>query len=259
MSTPTRARQEPEERDVSTPRSSRGPYRCNVRTPRQTMHNRKRRKLMETSTDGAAAENFQQLQDIAADLDGAAAGNFKHPLETADNENTCQNVSDTSDDVGLPTLDSSGLFAFEAKKDDETLSSLQPESLPNIHVPKLFAGSVLSLTMSHLLISSYMCRHHLSTQAQEDLLQLLQLHMPVDNLLPTSLYAFRKMSSSSGTVSLEPVYHSYCQRCYTVVSDCATTCPNPCCVASLCVQSTPSFITVSIAEQLKILLERELV
>ena len=135
---------------------------------------------------------------------------------------------------------------------------LEPKSLPNIHEPKLFPGSVLSLSMSHLLISSYMYRHHLSTQAQEDLLQLLQLHIPVDNLLPTSLYSFRKMFSSSGTVSLEPVYHPYCQRSYTVVPDGTTTCPNPCCVASMGVQLPPSFITLSIAEQLKILLEREL-
>ena len=217
---------------------------------------------METPTDCAAEENFQQPQDTATDQNSAASGNFQHPLETADDEKTCQKVSDTSDDVGLPKFnDSLGLVACEPKMDDEAHTSSRPESLPNLHEPKLFAGSVLSLTMSHLLISSYMCRHHLSTQAQEDLLQLLQLHIPVDNLLPTSLYAFRKMSTSrlSDTVSLEPVYHSYCQRCYTVVSDCATTCPNPCCMASLCVQSTPSFITVSIAEQLKALLERELV
>ena len=260
MSTPTRANQGPEGTDASTPRSSRGPYRRSGRTPRQTTHNRKRRKLIETSADGASMDKFQQPRDIATDLDGAAGGNFQHPLETADNENTYQNFFNTSDDVGLCTPnDSLGMFACETENDGETHSSLQPESLPSIHEPKLFPGSGLSLTMSHLLISSYMCRHHLSTQAQEDLLQLLQLHIPADNLLPTSLYAFRKLSSSSATVNLEPVYHSYCQRCCTLVSDCTTTCPNPCCAAAMCAQSTPSFITVSISEQLKILVERELV
>ena len=135
----------------------------------------------------------------------------------------------------------------------------QPENLPNEHVPKLFSNSGLSLTMSHLLISSYMSRHHLSTQAQEDLLQLLQLLLPADSLLPSSLYAFRKISSSSRTTSLEPLYHSYCQSCYTIVSEHTEIWPNPSCEASMCVQSPSSFITVSVAEQLKTLLEREFV
>ena len=120
--------------------------------------------------------------------DAAAAGKFQHPLETADNENTCQNVCNTSADVGLPTPnDPLGLLTCEAKNDDQT--QFQTD------VPKLYPGSVLSLTMSHLLISTYMYRHHLPAQAEEDFLQLLQFHAPVDNLLPTSLYAFQKINT----------------------------------------------------------------
>lgn len=204
-----------------------------------------------------SAENL--LPDIATDLPGPAAGNFHHPLDTAGNENTSQNVFKTSDNADLPTTnDSLGQFANEAKEDNEHHSSFQHDSLPDKQVPKLFSDSGLSLTMSHLLVSSYMSRHHLSTQAQEDLLQLLQLLLPADSQLPSSLYAFRKMSSSSSTTSLEPLYHSYCQRCYTIVSEHTETCPNPSCLASMCVQSPSSFITVSVAEQLKTLLERKL-
>ena len=46
---------------------------------------------------------------------------------------------------------------------------------------------------------------------------------------------------------------------YTVVPNGTTTCPNPCWAASMGVQLPPSFITLFIAEQLKILLECELV
>ena len=235
MNTPTGARQEPEGSDASTPRSRRGPYRHQTRTPCQMMYNRKLQKLMES-----------------------LKGNPEKSVNTADKENIFQNASNTSGDINSPTLDdTSDMFAFEDKEEDDgNTSSLQSESLQ--HVQKLFTGSVLSSTMGHSLISSYMCRHHLRTQAQEDLLKLMQLHIPRENLLPRSMYAFRKRSGTSDTISLEPVYHSYCQRCCTIVWDGTTRCPNPCCAASMCIQSTPTFITVSIAEQLKTLLERTL-
>ena len=234
MSTPTTVRQEPGGRDLSTSKSSRGPYRCREQIPRQTVHNRKRRKLMETA---------------------------QQHLETTDLENGCQNISNSSGDTGLPTFDeniddASSLHEYEAE--DDNASSFSQNESP-LSIPKLFPGSMLSSTTSHLLISSYMCRHHLSNQAQEDLLQLLQLHIPSNNLLPSSMYAFRKMSVSSNNIDLEPIAHFYCQRCYTILSEDAMTCPNQCCATSMCPQSTPSFITLSIADQLKILLERKLV
>ena len=128
------------------------------------MHNRKRRKPIETAADGTTAGNLQQSLDVE---DGADAENFEQPLDTAtgnsqrllataDDENTCQNVSNSSGDVGLPTFNGSlGLNACEGKKDDDVHGSSQPGDLPS--VPKVFPGSVLSSTMSHLLLSSYMC------------------------------------------------------------------------------------------------------
>lgn len=232
MSTPAKSRQEREGSDPSTPRCSRGPYRCHEQIPRQTLHNRKRRKMMETA-------QHQQL-------------------ETTDCGNVCQNISDPSDDTGLPTFEeSSSLYVCEAKESGDACSSTQSENPLNI--PKLFPGSVLSQTTSRLLISSYMCRHHLSSQAQEDLLQLLQLHLPSGNLLPSSLYSFQRMAGSSSNINLEPVAHFYCQKCYTMVSEDAVACPNQYCATAMCPQSTPSFITISIAEQLKSLLESKLV
>ena len=103
-------------------------------------------------------------------------------------------------------------------------------------------------------MSSYVCHHQLTSKAQEDLLWLLQLHVPRENLLPSSLYAFCKMSGLSDTTSLEPIVHTYCQTCYTVLSDYTVTCPNQCCSTS-CPQSTQTFITLSVGEQLKVLLE----
>ena len=44
------------------------------------------------------------LPGPAPDLPGSTAENFHHPLDTADNENTNQNVVETSDNVGLLIL-----------------------------------------------------------------------------------------------------------------------------------------------------------
>lgn len=123
---------------------------------------------------------------------------------------------------------------------------------------KLFPGSLLTSSTSHLLISSYANRHHLSSQGKEDLLRLLHLHLPSDNLLPPSLYAFRKISVSSNDITPEPTEHFYCPRCYTPLQTSESTiCPNQCCRNSLLPECTPSFTTLSLSLQLQTLLKRK--
>lgn len=118
---------------------------------------------------------------------------------------------------------------------------------------KLYEGSSLSTEASHILISSYMCRHHLTRQAREDLLQLLQIHLPKENQLQSSLYTFYKLADHGRDIT--PDYHHYCSQCYTLLpSGSATVCPNQSCNAVVNKESSNFFITVSIADQLQILL-----
>lgn len=240
MSSPSTTSQDPGERIPLTSHNRRGPYRSHTRTPRQTLHNRKRRKLNKTVQSPTYGG-------------GSEAGT----LEThSDKENTCKNATDlclADEPISDDTPNSS---ISEAEEADDTQSLAQTESDPTS--PRLFPGSLLSSSTSHLLIRSYMCRHHLSNQGQEDL-QLLQLNLPRDSArLPTSLYMFRKSSGSADSISIASTAHFYCPRCYTALSDSASTiCPNLLCGTSLSAQSTPNFITVSVTEQLKVLLERK--
>ena len=97
-----------------------------------------------------------------------------------------------------------------------------------------------------------MCRHHLTGQAQEDLLQLLQLHLPKKNELPSSLYLFEKLRSGQTDIQIIPTYHHYCPQCYTAIPNSTTTkCPNALCSVEISYESSPYFITVPIADQLK--------
>ena len=62
-------------------------------------------------------------------------------------------------------------------------------------VPSLFYEG--STDTSDMLVSSYMCHHHLTGQAREDLLQLSQLFLPNNHNLPSSLYILNKQTFSS--------------------------------------------------------------
>ena len=106
----------------------------------------------------------------------------------------------------------------------------QPESLsPQDTSLDLNNGEDYDVDMisenSLLLISSYMCRHHLTGQAREDLLELMRLYLPQDNNLPSSLYLLRKPSNTN--------YHHYCQHAIRS-QDCATSlCPNEYCKTTI--------------------------
>ena len=94
--------QQPGETVHSTLRKHHDPYRRSERIPRQTLHNKKRRKLL----DCAAKETFEQ------------------PLEIA-----CQNISGDTD---LPPVDDTlDLFVCEAEDDPDTRGSVQHDSPPN--------------------------------------------------------------------------------------------------------------------------------
>ena len=115
--------------------------------------------------------------------------------------------------------------------------------------------SILPTQTSLLLLNCYMCRHHLTRNAREDLLRLLQLHLPSESELPGSLYLFHKATSCSNhnNIDLEKIYHHHCPKCYVALTcNTITNCPNSLCDEQISYVSTPTFISLSIADQLKI-------
>jgi len=136
----------------------------------------------------------------------------------------------------------------DASDQDSTIdtTNLVPE------VP-LYEGSLLSTGSSHLLLKSFMCCYHLTGQAQEDLLQLVQLHLPKEKL-PSSRYLFQKQNNQLEHNEL-CTYHHYCPHCFTTIPNSATTeCQNRFCGQEVQFDTSPYFITVSISDQLKTLL-----
>ena len=122
----------------------------------------------------------------------------------------------------------------------------------------LFQDSVVSCISSELAINSYISRHHLTKQAQEDLLQLVQLHVPQDSSVPSSVFTLRKYSLLN-PVSAKHILHYMCPQCYTVLPDKnCDVCPNDGCCLSLDQETLSYFFTISIAEQLKIILKSKI-
>ena len=126
----------------------------------------------------------------------------------------------------------------------------------------LYPNSRISADESQLMLSSFICRHHLSKHAQRDLLSLLQIHLPPSglNTLTKSLYLFENYQSvaSSDFKAVEPEEHAFCGKCYIPVSSQSSPCPNILCNNEDNEDEHATFMTMSIAEQLKTLLKRKL-
>ena len=122
----------------------------------------------------------------------------------------------------------------------------------------LYEGSSVSATSAGLLLKSFAYRHHISGQAQADLLQLLHLLLPDPNNLPKSLYMLHKeQESPKGGI----VRHFFCSQCFTLVPDATTciACPNSLCQVEFKMNSDNFFIELPVEEQLKMLLSRMLI
>lgn len=235
-------------------RHRRGRYCTKQRVPRQTIHSRKKKlsRVTPSSTDNVheatATTITAELANVSNDPESTSCGDatcVESCYERAMDLTSDADMNYPTDSVSLvdPPPISHQLINIS---DTENISSREATS-------KLYDGSSISTETSHLLISSYMCRHHLTGQAREDLLKLLQFHLPKENQLPPSLFTFNRKADHSSNIT--PDYHYYCSECYTLLpSENDILCPNKSCNTTINKESSKCFITVSIAEQLKILL-----
>lgn len=173
---------------AQTPRYSRGPYRTHKKTPRQTEHNRKRRKMSaQISECISEAEPITSRSPLPVD-----SLRLVSPVHGVD----CVTASQDS-----PTALKSDLQADNSTQRYTSTFSASDTSID----PALFPGSLLTLSTSHLLMSSYICRHSLSNQAQEDLLHLLQLHVrPTTNTCLPLCMPFEKSQNHHMAPVLSP-------------------------------------------------------
>ena len=249
-------------------RRRRGPYRTKQRIPRQTVYSRKKK------LSGVIPRSSSESCNTNGTCTSIQSTVLSSPEHTSCEYATCVESSNER------SLDNS-LLASDSNMEDSVLATPPTsEQLTNDEVTieasvlttseylinntdemnnevstvtKLYEGSSLSVESSHILISSYMCRHHLTGQAREDLLQLLRIHLPKTNQLPSSSYTFNKQSDH--TRDITPIYHYYCHECYSLLpSDEVIQCHNTSCNANINKQCISFFITIPIADQLKVLL-----
>lgn len=229
----------------------RGPYRkWSLKMPRQTLYSRKQRKLSSTQGD---AEELNSYSIEGSNEDSDEGSNDDCDVESdKESLNSCHVDMPSDSDEPIPSVD----------------QDLLPENLLNVGadldgnenteelLQYLYNGCHLTAESAHLLISSFSYRHHLSGQAQEDLLQLLQMLLPKPNNLPTSLYLFHKGETIS---SGEIVRHYYCLRCFALIEEPKTTtlCPNSLCRLQFCMGATNFFIGLPVEEQIRTLLARK--
>ena len=211
----------------------RGSYRKKYRIPRQTIYNKTRKRTLfsavQISNTADDASIDPPLSAIETELENEAtidAGTENEIIGNISAETDPSITSFTSNDSSMASMDNSG---------DR---SLQQET-----TSMLYKDSYLSVQSSEIMIKSFVCRHHLSGQAQEDLLQLLQFHLPEGNKLSSSLYLFDK-NSQSQSITVDSQIHYCCSKCYLILESdkqkCCDTAEKPLC-----------FYSLSIADQLR--------
>lgn len=207
-----------------TPRSTRGPYRQKRKTPRQTKHNRAKRRICENTLLNPGLPSDLQVTELNQD-----------------------------DDVSEP-----------AHRDEETSEgNAIPTNIyledPGNSTPTIYDGTSLSNKSSELVIRAFSARHHLTCQAENDQLKLLHIHLPKPNSIPSSSYKLDK-NSLLKPMGVKAVSHYICPLCYTSNDEDERfereACPNlSCCYDPLTSHEKPlSFQSMSIAGQLKIIL-----
>ncbi|XP_058851640.1 uncharacterized protein LOC131699232 [Acipenser ruthenus] len=120
----------------------------------------------------------------------------------------------------------------------------------------LFSGSELTVAQSAVLILSYALRYSLPASALEDLLRLISLHLPNNNLIPQSLFMFKKMfKNPSDALNI----HFYCKTCKAYVpSESAQCCEcNEEWNREGSMREGHFFVSLSLKEQIANILEKE--
>ena len=115
------------------------------------------------------------------------------------------------------------------------------------HTDPLFEGSQVSAMEAHIMVFQYALRHHLTGKALSELLLLLQVLLPTENLLPKSLYRLKKYFLDAFP-NICVIEHYYCEVCHTLrESATSLECSNELCAS----HKFDRFIAVPLGPQLQ--------
>lgn len=155
------------------------------------------------------------------------------------NDNEC---SDTQEEVDSVT-------------DDTADTNDSNSEYENVGAP-LYTGSEITIAQCILLILSFSLRHTLTASAVEDLLKLLNVFLPSGNILPQSLYLFRKLfHDPSESLNV----HIFCHNCRACIPKNNMHCPecNEISDPKRNITEGRYYISLSIEDQLRNILQKE--
>ena len=193
----------------------------------------------------------------------------------ADSENYCLShiESNDRDFVEYDQTDNPQSLEFDLMMaTDEELTEFEEDDKDNelaiecINTPSyslddqqqlLYKEASLSTAASNVLMMKYAVKHKLSWEALADLLQLVKLHCPFPNNVPSTLFHFKKHFKD---LEYPTKHHYFCSACLSEASENAKVCSNRECSCNLNESaSLSSFIEVPVDLQLKSILERKYV
>lgn len=171
-----------------------------------------------------------------------------HASSASSTEDVENDIEEDDEDVDLPVDPETEMFTDFSDSDENSDEDPEAESV--------FQGCPLSKSASNLLVLKYRIRHNLTLQATSDLLDLLRIHCPAPNTIPSSLHHF---NGQFPTLNYQTTLHYFCSSCLQLVPGTqASTCPNTSCGKSLkTFRSLSSFIELSLEEQVMNLMERK--
>lgn len=191
-----------------------------------------------SSEDEGGSESASSPESIDGSVGGTESDSAGSESTCADDSDSVNSESDTSD-CGTSGSGSEGQEVAEVPHH----TALEP-----LH--KCHACTAISVFESHLVIYQFCLKYGLSTTAIQELLQLLELHLPGAKF-PTSPYTLKKFFISLFP-DLESSIHHYCSVCHRPV-DASSSCTQASCIRTG--GTKESFISVPLQAQLKRKLE----
>ena len=151
-----------------------------------------------------------------------------------------------SDDVVLNEFD----IMVEEMLEEEKQKSEGISCSSDIENEPIFAESRLTVSMSMLLIVTFVTRHNLSGVALCDILSLIEVHCPPDNICRATLSMYQDFFRQLKTPL---IYNYFCEKCFLSIekeqdAQCEK-CPN--CLSG----GIKHFITIPLKDQMEKILK----
>lgn len=160
--------------------------------------------------------NEQQMVEDPASINNESMyllGEFYAPYMEEEIIYHCMADTSTDDIENLDAeveIDHSMCLNSVAKEHEKLCTSAQ-KPIVNLGDSSLFNDCPLSLSSSAILIKKFQMKHGISQAALSDMLKLMKLHFPTENIFPGSLHLFNKHLPFQ-TDPLEFVY--FCSGCF---------------------------------------------